>query len=168
MAQLFQHLFYCHQQGFFLLFLLWIWMSQNSMYSLVVSLCYCHKLPNVFCRIITVVRLCIGITISRFATFSTRVLFIWLVQLLHGAWFWNVTCLFHASVFLASASASAPVIVIGHIPLNCYMPLHKYTLQVKISRGFAKFCRFDVIHWEKNDKLWHACLLYTKNTERIQ
>ena len=38
---------------------------------------------------------------------------------------------------------------------------------MKIFRESAEFPGCYVIHWEKNGKLWHACLLSSKNTERI-
>ena len=49
---------------------------------------------------------------SRYSGLSTRVLYIWLMQLVNGMQFLTVIFLFHASKFLADVSASFPAIMV--------------------------------------------------------
>ena len=97
-ATAFQLPFYYHQH---VILILNLNDSESVMLSFGLSLWYCHK----------------HLDVSTSRSFALSILhysflpFILLMQLVNGAQFLNVTCLFFASAFLAAASAPAPLIV---------------------------------------------------------
>ena len=73
------------------------------------------KLPDEWLSLYSI-KLYIGIKISRCFVSSSCVLFIWLIHLVDGAQFSNITPLFLSCSCLAAASAVVPVIAI--LPLS--------------------------------------------------